>query len=131
MEVFVVIVVVIVAALILQLWLSSQAKRQEEVHVKARPHDVLEAVQSHFKSMWWRPVHGRGALNFQSKGFGVGSWGMDNPVISIDISEMDNGNTTVEAWMSSWSSRMGIVASCDRVYFKRRKLLKSLEEMGV
>ncbi|NRI68613.1 hypothetical protein FEZ60_24150 [Rhodococcus sp. MS16] len=131
MNVLVAVVVIFLAIFGLAIWISVMARKQADFQVKAPPLEVANAVQSHFGSVWWKPVNGDGDLNYQSKGLGLSSWGMDNPIISINIAEMDNGNTDVSAWMSFAASRMGIVSSADRVYLKRRKMIKKLEEMGV
>lgn len=118
-----------VAVLTASVIFSAGARKQVDTYVKAPYDHVIDAVQDHFGSVWWREVDGPGDLNYRVRGFGLSSVGSGRPVISIKIAGMDNGNISVAAWMSSWSQRMGIVGCCDRVYFKRRKLIQKIEAL--
>ncbi|MCP2278422.1 hypothetical protein SAMN04244553_3627 [Nocardia amikacinitolerans] len=118
-----------VASLVAGFVLSIAAKNQIDTHAKAPRTRVTDTIIDHFGSVWWRSVDGPGDFNFQARGFGLNSAGLRRPVVSIDVAALDNGNTTVAAWMSAWSQRMGIVGCCDRVYFKRRQLIKKIEAL--
>jgi hypothetical protein len=110
----------------LSYWLSFSAKRQIEVLVGAAPNEAAEVVKSAF-GIGWRTVAGKGALNFQAKGIGINSYGMSKPVISVDIVDTGSGSS-VQIWTSEWSSRMGIVAACDRVITRRWRLTRALRQ---
>lgn len=129
MEILVGFLIIVVVMWIAAVWLGSEAKRQINVEVAAAPDAVAAVVRDHFESVLWHAVQGPGMINMQSRGFGVGSIGMKNPTISIDISAVESGGSLVEMWMSAWESRAGVAASADRVYFKRKGLIKKLAAM--
>lgn len=129
MEAVWVIVTAVVVIAVAQIGLTIAARKQIEVVVDASPQEVADVVQSHFKSVWWRQVGGGGDLNFQAKGVGMGSYGLENPVLSVQIDETGSGVVAVGIWMSEWESRFGIAGAADRAYFKRRKLVKKLESL--
>ncbi|MFF0488668.1 hypothetical protein ACWDSJ_02060 [Nocardia sp. NPDC003482] len=126
---FIVIVVAFVVSLVSGVVLSAAARKQLETYSKAPRNRVRDTVVDHFGSVWWRDVEGPGDFNYQARGFGLASAGLRRPVVSIDVVTLDNGNTSVAAWMSAWSQRMGIVGCCDRVYFKRRGLIRKIEAL--
>lgn len=127
----VVFVLVWLGALVITVWVSSfQVKRQLDILVAAPIQSTTEVIEQHFRGIGWRRVEGRGHFNFQSRGMGVGSFNMENPVLSIDLEAVDPTRTGVNIWMSSWSSRWGMVSSCDRVLIKRWKLSRKLVNLG-
>jgi hypothetical protein len=126
---FVLFMIFVVAVLVASVVLSIGARKQVDTYVKAPYNHVIDAVQDHFGSVWWRAVDGPGDLNYRVRGFGLSSIGSSRPVVSVRITAMDNGNVGVAAWMSSWSQRMGIVGCCDRVYFKRSGLIRKIEAL--
>ncbi|WP_019932841.1 hypothetical protein [Nocardia sp. BMG111209] len=127
--VFILFVIFVVFVLIASVVLSIGARKQIDTYVKAPYNHVIDTVEDHFGSVWWRAVEGPGDLNYRARGFGLSSIGSSRPVVSIKITAMDNGKVGVAAWMSSWSQRMGIVGCCDRVYFKRHKLIQKIEAL--
>lgn len=129
MEILWAIVVVVAVIAVAQIGMTIAAKKQVGVVVDATTQEVTDVVLSHFKSVWWKQVSGRGDLNFQARGAGMGSYGLENPVLSVDIDETDSGVVAVDIWMSAWESRAGIAGAADRAYFKSRKLVKKLESL--
>jgi hypothetical protein len=75
-------------------------------------------------------VDGRGLLNFQARGLGIGSYGAKRPVISVDLEDLGDGTTGVGIWTSSWNSKFGIMALCDRVVSKKFWLERKLNELS-
>lgn len=126
MEAIWLLVAVVVIVAVLQVGFTIAARRQVSVLVNASPQEAADAVLTHFKSVWWRQVNGRGDFSFQARGFGMASWGLENPVLSITIEVEDDGSTEVAVWMSEWASRVGIIGAADRAYLKRRSLVKKL-----
>lgn len=117
--------------LIIAAWVMSfLAKRQMDLLVAAPIQLAAETVEQHFRGLGWRRVDGRGNYNFQSRGMGLGSFNMTNPVLSIDLEAVDPTSTGVSIWMSAASTRMGMVSSCDRVLTKRWKLSRKLAGLG-
>ncbi|GAC1397036.1 MAG: hypothetical protein NVS4B6_07660 [Mycobacterium sp.] len=57
-------------------------------------------------------------LNFRAQGFGINSYAAERPVISVDIEDQGDGTTAVVIWTSSWNSKWGMIALCDRVVSK-------------
>ncbi|CAM3804268.1 hypothetical protein [Smaragdicoccus niigatensis] len=131
MDILVFIGCVVVAALVLQITLSVMARREYETYVQAPRAQVIDLVRDHFGSVWWRQIKGEGDLNFEPKGFGVGSVGMMKPTVSVNVVTHDNGNTEVVVGMTEWGSKFGLIGYCDRVVFKSRKLMKKLESLEV
>ncbi|WP_405137804.1 hypothetical protein [Nocardia sp. NBC_01388] len=130
MEAFIVLVgIIFVTALVISFFLSAGARKQIDTYVEAPHNHVIDLVQDHFGSVWWRAVDGPGDMNYRARGFGMSSVGSAKPVISVSVTALDNGRVSVAAWMSSWSQRMGIVGCCDRVYFKRRSLIQKIEAL--
>lgn len=118
-------------ALVIAAWVMSfQAKRQLDILAAAPIRSTAQVIEQHFRGIGWRRVEGRGQFNFQSRGAGLGSFNMRNPVLSIDLEALDPTRTGVNIWMSSWSSRWGMVSSCDRVLTKRWKLSRKLLNLG-
>ncbi|MFI7004136.1 hypothetical protein [Nocardia sp. NPDC050175] len=127
----VVFVLVWLGALVITAWvISFLAKRQLDILVAAPIQSAAEVIEQHFRGIGWRRTDGRGHFNFQSRGAGLGSLNMKNPVLSIDLEALDPTRTGVNIWMSSWSSRWGMVSSCDRVLTKRWKLSRKLVKLG-
>ncbi|MBF6212797.1 hypothetical protein IU487_17350 [Nocardia puris] len=117
------------AVLVIAFFFTVGARKQIDTYAKAPYNHVIDVVRDHFGSVWWRAVDGPGDLNFQARGFGLASVGNDKPVLSVTVTQMDNGNVSVAVWMSSWSQRMGIAGCCDRVYLKRRKLIQKIDAL--
>lgn len=110
--------------------LTFMAKRHLITVVPMPINAVAEAVRNQFHGVGWREVPGNGHFNFQSRGIGLNSYGMENPVLSIDLEDLDDGTTGIEVWMSEWMSRYGIASSCDRVISKRWRLTRKLATLG-
>ncbi|MGA5541358.1 hypothetical protein ACPCIR_05850 [Mycobacterium sp. NPDC051198] len=126
MEVLVIAIVVVVLMWVAAVWLGFRAKQQVAVDVPAAPDEVARIVRDHFGSVTWKPVNGKGTINYRSRGFGVGSMVLKNPTISIDLSALEGGGTRAEVWMSAWETKGGIVGSADRVVLKKRSLVAKL-----
>ncbi|MFE3192551.1 hypothetical protein ACFXHA_26325 [Nocardia sp. NPDC059240] len=127
----VVFVLIWAGALIIAAWVMSfQTRRQLDILVAAPIQPTAQLIEQHFHGVGWHRVDGRGQFNFQSRGWGLGSLHMENPVLSIDLEAVDPTRTGVNIWMSSWSSRWGMVSSCDRVLTKRWKLTRKLATLG-
>lgn len=124
------VIVYIVGLVILGYVLSAMAKRQASILVSAQPEQIEQAVLHHFKGVGWKQVNGKGRLNFQSRGIGIGSQGSTNPVVSVQILTADESGAQVDVWMSEWTSRAGMATSCDRVVTKRMSLLRKLDAMS-
>ncbi|WNG81156.1 hypothetical protein C6A86_023655 [Mycobacterium sp. ITM-2016-00316] len=126
MEILIVALVLVAVLWLVAVWLGAQAKRQVDVDVDLPPERVAEIVRDHFGSITWRPVNGRGIINYQSRGPGVGSAVLKNPTISVDLSALVSGGTRAEIWMSSWQTKGGVIGSADRVFLKKRSLANKL-----
>ncbi len=110
-------------------WALTFSARRHLVMVVPAPVGVVgAAVQQHFAGAGWRAVKGEGAFNYQSRGIGLGAYGTENPVLSIELEDLHDGTTGVEVWMSEWMSRIGIAASVDRVVSKKWWLARKLAE---
>lgn len=118
--------VFVVGVVVFSFVLGAYAKQQMDVVHSADPPTVQQIIENHFSGVGWKNVQGEGLMNFQSRGFGLSSWNSENPVVSISLSPTADGGTEVSIWMSKWTTRTGIVSSCDRVVTKRWTLLRKL-----
>ncbi|MGW4365758.1 hypothetical protein ACWEKT_08935 [Nocardia takedensis] len=116
----------VVTVLVLSLVLSVVARRQVTYTVAAPRGEVVGLVYAEFKKVGWKEVNGRGELNYQSRGIGVGVQGRKHPVLSIDFEDLPGGGTQVDLWMSEWESVLGMVPAWDRVLSKRWTLGRRL-----
>ena len=121
---------VIVALLVLSLVFSVVAKRQVSYAVAAPRSEAVGLVYAEFKKLGWKEVNGRGELNYQSRGIGVGVQGRKHPVLSIDFEDLPGGATQVDLWMSEWESVLGMVPAWDRVLSKRWMLGRRLARVS-
>lgn len=128
--VFIFIVVYVLGLIVLGWVLSFMSKRQVGLVVAAPRTTVEQAIVAHFKGVGWKPVNGKGDLNFQSRGMGMGSYGSTHPVVSISLENSSERDTEVGVWMSEWVTRAGMVTSCDRVLSKRFTLMRKLTQMS-
>ncbi|MEU2031221.1 cutinase family protein [Nocardia amamiensis] len=123
---------VYLASLVVGGWVLTFWARRHLVMVLSAPVGVVaDAVQQHFKGAGWRAVKGEGAFNYQSRGIGLGAYGAENPVVSIELEDLHDGTTGVEVWMSEWMSRIRIAASCDRVVSEKWWLARKLARARV
>lgn len=122
--------VYILGAAVLSWVLSAIARRQQDYLVAAGPQAVTAAVQDSFSGVGWKQVDGPGTFNFRARGLGMGSYGAKRPVVSVQIEDQADGTTAVSIWTSSWNSRMGMMALCDRVVSKRFWLGRKLAELS-
>lgn len=131
-EAFFIFAIIYMAGLVVAGWVLSIVARRHVILVAPRSPDVVaDAVVQHFKGMGWRAVSGEGDLNFQARGIGLNSYGMEQPVLSIDLVDHQDGSTGVEIWMSKWMRRFGVTASCDRVISKRWRLSRKLARLDI
>ncbi|WP_433665098.1 hypothetical protein ACQPW1_24610 [Nocardia sp. CA-128927] len=129
-EAFFTFAIIYMVGLLVAGWVLSIAARRHVILVAPGPPDVVaEAVARHFKGAGWRAVQGKGDLNFQARGIGLNSYGMEHPVLSIDLVDRQDGSTGVEIWMSEWTRRFGVTACCDRVISKRWRLARKLARL--
>ncbi len=120
-----------IAFLLVLSWaLTFVARRQQHILLPVPPDAVADAVRANFSGVGWKEVDGRGLLNFQARGLGIGSYGSKRPVISVDIEDLNDGTTGVGIWTSSWHSKYGIMALCDRVVSKKFWLERKLNELS-
>ncbi|MFD3458352.1 hypothetical protein ACFWVM_01465 [Nocardia fluminea] len=117
---------VVVALFVLSLVLSAVARRQVSYSVSAPRSEVVGWVYAELKKVGWKEVNGRGELNYQSRGLGVGVQGRKHPVLSVDFEDLPGGGTEVNLWMSEWESVLGMVPAWDRVLSKRWMLGRRL-----
>lgn len=112
------------------LLLSFLAHQQTDLTVPVPANQVADEVESVMNGMWWSDVYGEGTLNYRAKGLGISSMYFNTkPVLSIALTDQGQAGTGVSIWMSEYGSAWGQVGMCDRVVFKRRKLLKRLRAM--
>ncbi|MEV8358631.1 hypothetical protein [Microbacterium sp. NPDC076895] len=106
MEIIGILLLIIVALFALGIWQTIAAKRQHETVTTLSPARLRALVDDSFGKLFWAETDGPGDLNFRRRtpnGSGA--------TISIDFETTADGKTVVQAWMSHWQSRMGMVAS--------------------
>jgi len=112
--------------LVVVMWvLSVLAKRHVVVHTALTPDRAAAVCDGKFSGLAWRRVDGRGALNYQARGFSFK--GATPPVMSIDIEPLEGGGTGVEFWMSAWTSQFGMVSHVEKVFWKRWTLPRAIQ----
>lgn len=114
--------VLIAALFVLGFWLSARARRQYETVVPLSLQRTAEIVDSAFSKLFWADTNGPGAINKRRRTpNGTGA------TISVRIEPAPTG-THVAAWMSHWTSRMGIVSSAGSMHAK--KVIDRVEKTG-
>ena len=131
MTAFVVFLVVVIGVpLTTSFVLSAMAKQQKDIVVGVPVAVATTAVQDAFRGMGWTETHGKGALNFRCRGFGLSSMAIKTkPVLSIAFADAGGGATQVSVWLSEWGTSWAQMGCCDRVVLKRRKVVKALESL--
>jgi hypothetical protein len=130
MDVLIALVVIVAVAFVLGWALSLAAKQQRDITVQAQPADIVDLIQRHFGSVWWREVSGRGQLNFRARGLGLGAVLKNKPTLSIDVEQLSDSTYAVQVWMSAWGQQSGVVALADRVVVKRLSLFRKLRALN-
>ncbi|MCK0177620.1 hypothetical protein [Mycolicibacterium sp. F2034L] len=116
-----------VGAMMVVSWIMTfKARRQDNILVDAPAEAITATIESSFAGLGWKKVDGPGVFNFRARGFGLGGYGKERPVISIAFEDMEDGTTGVGIWTSSWNSQAGIMAFCDRVVEKKFRLSREL-----
>jgi len=119
----------VVGAAVVAWVLTALAKQQQDLLLGVSAQSAAEAVLASFSGVGWKQIDGPGMLNFLARGFGIGGYRAKRPVVSVDIEDRGDGSTVVSIWTSAWSSRMGMMALCDRVVSKKFWLARKLTEL--
>lgn len=116
-----ILLLLLVGLFALGFWQSSVAKRQHETVVTLSPARTRQVIESTFSKIFWADVQGPGDINKRRR-----TPNDSGATISIDIGETADGKTHVQAWMSAWKTRYGLVASGGSGLAK--KVIKKLEQ---
>lgn len=119
--IFLILILLLVGLFALGLWNSARAKRQHETVVTLSPARARQVIESTFSKVFWADVDGPGDINKRRR-----TVNDSGATVSIDISQTPDGNTLVQAWMSAWKTRYGMVASGG--WELARKVIKKLEQ---
>lgn len=101
-----ILILLIVGLFALGFWQSSLAKRQHETVVSLSPARARQVIESTFSKVFWADTDGPGDINKRRR-----TVNDSGATISIDIAQTADGKTHVQAWMSAWKTRYGMVAS--------------------
>jgi len=119
--IFLILILLLVGLFALSFWNSARAKRQHETVVTLSPARARQVIESTFSKVFWADVDGPGDINKRRR-----TVNDSGATVSIDISQTADGNTLVQAWMSAWKTRYGMVASGG--WELARKVIKKLEQ---
>lgn len=119
--VFLILILLLIALFAFGFWNSARAKRQHETVVTLSPARVRQIVDSTFSKVLWADADGPGDINKRRR-----TLNNSGATVSIDINQTADGKTLVQAWMSGWKTRYGMVASGG--WELARKVINKLEQ---
>jgi hypothetical protein len=102
-------------------WQTIRAKRPHETVVNLKPARVLQIVDKTFGRFLWDDVDGPGDINKKRLALNGAT-----VVISVDVTELEDGRTHVLAQMTSWSQN-GFGMIWGRGWHVAKKVITKLE----
>lgn len=122
MEALTFIVVVLLALVGFSIYASGQAKTAAVISTDLSPAEARQRVQSAFGKILWKQVGGDGQMNFRRR---MAKY--EGPTLSVVVSPLGAGST-VEVWMSAWTSILAIAVGGEFAWLQKRKVIKVLTD---
>lgn len=106
MEIIWFLLLLIVVIFVLGFWLTARAKRQFETVTALSPARIRAIVEDSFGKLFWAPTDGPGDINMRRR-----TPNDSGITVSISFESAQDGKTHVQAWMSAWKTRYGMIAN--------------------
>lgn len=120
-SILLVFVLIIGVALGVNIWLTIIAKREYETVTSLSLPRLRALVDDSFGKLLWEEIDGPGDLNFRRRSVtGRGA------TISIAFETTADNKIAVEAWMSAWTSRYGLVVSSG--WWMSKKIIRKIDQ---